>query len=159
VVTQGCTGQQVLLIDLEDAIEALHRQDDAAAYRHRAPGVAGAGAADDEREALCVAETRNGRDLRRCCRHDDHVGGMPALQRVDAVAAPRVDIGQDVRASDDLRERLDERGIHCCVVVPGRPRGASRCLHERWGRSGHPIVPRDRLYTATRPRSRLRTNA
>ena len=80
--------QQVARIDRQDAGEALERDDDAAPHGDGAAGVAGAGAARDERDAGLVAEPRDGRDLRGGAGDDDQIGGLAELQRVGAVAEP-----------------------------------------------------------------------
>ena len=77
------TAEQVDLVDLEDAVQPLHREHDAAVRRHRAAGVAGAGAAHDERHAVLVAEPRDGGHLRRVGRADHEVGRWP-LPRASA---------------------------------------------------------------------------
>ena len=78
-------GEQVVFVDLEDAVEPLHRQHDAAAQRHRAAGIARARAARHERHAMLVAQRGDRRHFRGRAGNDDDVGGLAALQRVRAV--------------------------------------------------------------------------
>ncbi len=81
--------QQVGLVDGQDAVEAGHGQHDAAADGHRAAGVAGAGAAHDERRAGVVAQPRDGRHLVDRAGRDHDLGPMPVAERVLGVRDER----------------------------------------------------------------------
>jgi hypothetical protein len=121
--------QQVLLVDVEDAIEPFHRHDHTATHGHRPTGVAGAGAADGERHTLVVAEARDGGDLRRVRGKKHQVGGMADLKRIDAVLRQRGCISADVLGADDPSERCDEVRIHASaqrevISAPSGPAAA-----------------------------------
>ncbi len=104
--------QQVARIDRQDAREALERDDDAAPHGDGAAGVAGAGAARDERHAGLIAEPRDGRDFGGGAGDDDEIGGLAPLQRVGAVAEPRRVVDADEVGADDRGGGGDERRIH-----------------------------------------------
>ena len=118
--------QQVARIDRQDAREALEREDDAAPERDGAAGVAGAGAARNERDAGLVAEARDGRDLGRGAGNDDEIGAPPVLQRVRAVAQQRRVVDADEVGADDRAWRR-RRTPHPRASGKRRPR-ASRAL-------------------------------
>jgi hypothetical protein len=103
-------GEQVVFVDLEDAVEPLHRQHDTAAQRHRAAGVARARAARHERHAVLVTERGNRRHFRGRAGNGDDVGWLAALQRVGAVCLPRLVVCLDELRADDRGQRGDEGG-------------------------------------------------
>ena len=117
--------QQVARIDRQDAGEALERDDDAAPHGDGAAGVAGAGAARDERDAGLVAEPRDGGDFGGGAGDDDEIGrpGPASAHRCRSGAATR------------------------------RPRGRSRRRRPRWRRrrTPHPREPRRRRPRCPRP--------
>ena len=97
--------EQVRLVDLEDAVHPLEAEDDAAAHRHRAAGVArcrrrAARAASASRCRACAIAATSAAVAGQ---HDD-VGGMPARRAVDAVGRQRVRVDADVRVADDAAE-------------------------------------------------------
>ena len=58
------TASEVGLVDLEDAVHPLEREHDAAVRRHRAAGVAGAGAArHDAARAVAAQQAHDRRDF------------------------------------------------------------------------------------------------
>ncbi len=82
-------GEQIELIDLENAIHPLERQHDAAADGHGAAGISGARAARHERHALVIAQLR---ELRHFLHvdpgQDDEIRGraLPACRRCRSVS-------------------------------------------------------------------------
>ena len=105
--------QQVGLVDFQDAVHPLERQHHAAARRHRAAGVAGAGAARHERHAVLVAQRRDRRHLMDVRRQDDGVSRRATLQRIGAVGDEGGGVGEEMLRADDGAEGVDEgRGKH-----------------------------------------------
>ena len=109
--------QQVHLIDFQNAIHPLERQHDSAAGRHRAAGIAGAGAAGHERHTLVVAQLRDLRHFSRRAGKDDDIRSGALLRAVRAVGVSRRHVLKHERAADNA----------------GGPRGEAR------RKSGHTI--------------------
>ena len=78
-------GELIVLIDLEDAIEPLHRQQDTAAHGHGASRVPRAGPAHDQGHAVSVTQARDGGDLVDAGRQEHQVRGCSAQERVRSV--------------------------------------------------------------------------
>ena len=104
-------GELVVLVDLEDAIEALHREDDPASDGYRPAGIAGAGAAHDQRHAVRVAEARNGGDLIDVPRQQHQVGWCAAEERVGPVLPARGLVVSRPVGADDGDECRTERRV------------------------------------------------
>ena len=121
--------EQVLGVDLEDAVEAGHRQHDAAAHRHRSAGVAGAGATHDQRRAGLVAQPGDGGDLGDRSGRDHDVGRVAAAAGHRAPCACRVAASMATQASPAMRgEPGGEAGSH--VRRPAAAATALARVHE-----------------------------
>ena len=123
-------GDEVRLVDLEDAVHPLQRDDDAAAHRDAAARVARAAAARHERHASArdTGERRRRPDRRRPERRRRRADA-PALQRVGAVRRDRRLVGANVVGADDGAQRVEQirgkrhgrasasRGIPGCAAI------------------------------------------
>ena len=78
-------GEEIGLVDFEDAVHALEREHDAAAARHGAAGIARARAARHDRHAVLDAEPDHRGDFGVEPGSTTTIGGTAALQRVGAV--------------------------------------------------------------------------
>jgi hypothetical protein len=96
--------EQILLVDLEDAIQPLEAEHDTAAHRHRATGVAGACSPHHQRHARRVTLPCDGRDFPRVRRYDDQIGGVALLKGVRAVREQRLRVAADPLGPDDCLE-------------------------------------------------------
>ena len=150
------TASEVLLVDLEDAIQALELTGRRRRARHRAAGVAGAGAAHDERHARGRGTVARPPRFRGRRRDDDQIGGMPPLQRVGAVRQQRIGVAakplaphnrleqrrqlvtghtSPSRSCDVREEREGEGGTHSGRVLVRAPHGRQRGAAARARRS------------------------
>ena len=77
--------KQVGAVDLEDPVEALHRQQHPAAHRHRAAGVSRAGAPDHEGDPLVVTEAGDAGNVLDSARDQHQVGSGAALEGVGPI--------------------------------------------------------------------------
>ena len=105
-------GQQVLFVDLEDAIQPLHRDHHSAADRHRAAGIPVPAPRTTSGTRCSLHRARDRGDLGRGAWMQDEIGGMADLKRVDAVLGERLRVGQRVRGPDD---GLNE-SRRCCTA-------------------------------------------
>ena len=103
--TPGSTTTRWLVeVDLEDAVHARERDDDAAGHRRRAAGEPRPGAARDERHALAVARAEDGLHLLRRAGQDDELGNraMPG-EAVALVDAELLRLRDDVLVAERAR--------------------------------------------------------
>ena len=94
-------GDEVRLVDLEDPVQPLQAEHDAAPHGHGPAGVPGAGAARHERRPRLVAVAGDGGDLGRRPGQDDDVGEAAAIHPVNAVALAARVVGPDELVADD----------------------------------------------------------
>ena len=156
-------GQQVVLVDLEDAVEPLHRQDDAAAERHRAAGVARCRrrARPAARGARCTA-ARDGGDLARCPRasgrrrRDGRSAGRRGRRRAIAAGSTRACASPTMAVSGVARNSaVTEHGLRHGMrgARPVRSDGDAAAF----AAASHELVnPGRRLRAAGRATSRRR---
>ena len=99
-------GDEVQLVDLDDAIEALHRENHAAVGGHRTACVSGACATHDERHALLVAQAGDGGHFGSVGRNDDEIWRSGRC-RVRPARTPR---GMQRQSGRNGRRRSRQRG-------------------------------------------------
>ena len=75
-------GEQVGLVDLEDAVQPLEAEHDAAVHGHGAAGIAGAATARHERRARLVAQRAIAAISCGVRGQDDDVRRVPALEGI-----------------------------------------------------------------------------
>ena len=102
--------QQVRLVDLEDAVEPVERENDAARPGHGAAHVAGAAAARRERRAGFIAEPRDRRHFVHVARQDHRLRQPAALQRVRSVEEPELLVHPHELRADNGSQRFEGEG-------------------------------------------------
>ena len=79
-------------------------------------GIAGSGAAHDQRQTVLIAQPRDCRDLLCRAGKQDDVGAMADLQRVAPIGVERRRIQSRVRSADERGQRRDQIGSESHVL-------------------------------------------
>ena len=116
--------EEILFVDLEDAIEAFHREQHTAEQRDCPAGIPGPGAADDQRNAMLVAESRDRGDVCRRAGKQNDVRWMADLQRVTPVGLERTGIAPRVLAADNANQGVTYLRIEAHVGILSRRQSA-----------------------------------
>ncbi len=106
-------GNEVGSVDVDDAVEAGHEEDDATLHRHGAAAEVGARAAGIDGDALAVGQGHDEGDFLGVRGNDDDVRKVGETRRgVVGIAQQLFPAGEDVLRADDLLEGVDKLALH-----------------------------------------------
>ena len=128
-------------VDLANAVELGHPEENAVGQRQRAAGKRGAGPARHHLDAFRVAECEHAADLLRRLRQDDHHGELSIGGEPIGLVGAHLTLGRDhPLPGDDGPERFDDAlasGEHHCI-------GGGHCdrhVHAPWPARRHRLDP------------------